>query len=63
MAGLPSVASFGLTADGLEVHIAHGRVYVGFEGHLLAYYSEIPQVDIHACTRIHMHAYRLTQHT
>jgi hypothetical protein len=56
MAGLPSVASFGLTTDGLEVHIAHGRVYVGFEGHLLAYYSEIPQVDIHVCTNIHMHA-------
>ena len=45
--GMPSVASFGMTQEGLEVHIGHGRVYVGYEGDLLAYFSEIPQVCVH----------------
>ena len=42
--GLPSVASFGMAPDGLEVYIAHGRLFVGHEGVLLAYYSEESQV-------------------
>lgn len=43
--GLPPVASFGMTADGLEVYIAYGRLFVGFEGALLAYFSEESQVS------------------
>jgi len=29
-----------------QVHIAHGRIYVGYEGSLLAYYSEPAQVNL-----------------
>ena len=43
--GLPHVASFGMAADGLEVYIAYGRLFVGFEGELLAYFSEESQVN------------------
>ena len=42
--GLPPVSSFGVNPEGLDVSIAYGRIYVGYEGRLLAYYSDIERL-------------------